>query len=426
MRNLRFYNTNNEFVQDEMSINNMDANDVETVIPGVALSKNTRKIRFNPKNKDIIYYDIKTVNRVKESSTLVGKPYSAITTVKYYSGTTPDIHLTNASVTNIANFVYENPYSRITIPNTTVSELAIDFIPKKENRVTCVYNITSTASTMLTNARPHYAEIDGKVVTCNSSSYYFYYNFDTVGKHTVVFAFSGNPSNMLNCFFSGITTLESVTFHPDFEMTNLANYEFRGCSGLTSITLPNSVTGIGNYAFSECQSLQSIKLPDNLMNIGSYCFYSATNLTSISIPDSVTQVGTYAFYLCISLENVKLSNSLQLIINYCFSNCFSLKSIEIPNSVTGIQSYGFSSCSALTEVTIGTGLTSIADAGFGWCNNLRKITSLRTTAPSIVASTFRNLPANGTLYYPSGSNYSDWLRYTSYYLGYYGWTGTEI
>ena len=34
--------------------------------------------------------------------------------------------------------------------------------------------------------------------------------------------------------------------------------KYYGCSGLTSVTIPNSVTTIGNYAFSSCSGLTRI------------------------------------------------------------------------------------------------------------------------------------------------------------------------
>ena len=71
---------------------------------------------------------------------------------------------------------------------------------------------------------------------------------------------------------------------------------FRGCSSLTSITIPNSVTSIGDYAFSGCSSLSSVTIPNSVKSIGDRTFYGCSCLTSISIPNSVTSIGESAFY----------------------------------------------------------------------------------------------------------------------------------
>lgn len=52
----------------------------------------------------------------------------------------------------------------------------------------------------------------------------------------------------------------------------LGDYVFNGCSGLTSLTLPSSVTAIGSRAFNDCSGLTSIyaymeKLPETGSNL---------------------------------------------------------------------------------------------------------------------------------------------------------------
>ena len=43
-------------------------------------------------------------------------------------------------------------------------------------------------------------------------------------------------------------------------MTSIEDAAVSGCSGLTSIEIPNSVTSIGGYAFSGCSALTKIYL----------------------------------------------------------------------------------------------------------------------------------------------------------------------
>ena len=68
---------------------------------------------------------------------------------------------------------------------------------------------------------------------------------------------------------------------------------FSGCSGLTSLTIPSSVTSIGNEAFRGCSGLTSIYVyPENLPELGTYIFNrcDAKNCT-VYVPK-----GTYDAY----------------------------------------------------------------------------------------------------------------------------------
>ena len=79
-------------------------------------------------------------------------------------------------------------------------------------------------------------------------------------------------------------------------VTTIGSEAFRGCSGLTSVTIPSSVTSIGNYAFYDCSSLTNVAIPEGVTSIGSYLFYNCSSLTSVTIPESVTSIGCDVFY----------------------------------------------------------------------------------------------------------------------------------
>lgn len=79
-------------------------------------------------------------------------------------------------------------------------------------------------------------------------------------------------------------------------------------------------------------------------SIGDKAFYNCTGLTSISIPNTVTRIGTDAFYSCKGLTEITFPNSLEYIDDYAFSLCTGLTSITIPNSVTYIGHNAFRSC----------------------------------------------------------------------------------
>ncbi len=148
---------------------------------------------------------------------------------------------------------------------------------------------------------------------------------------------------------------------------------FSGCTGLTSIELPESLTEIGSDAFRGCTGLTSIELPEGLTEIGSYAFYDCTGLTSIEFPESLTKIGLWAFYGCTGLTSIELPESLTEIGVGAFGNCTGLTSIEFPESLTKIYENAFFGCTGLTSIELPQGVSDISARSFKGCENLAVI-----------------------------------------------------
>ena len=157
-------------------------------------------------------------------------------------------------------------------------------------------------------------------------------------------------------------------------VTSIGNYAFRGCTSLTSVTIPDSVTEIGASTFEHCTSLKSITIPNSVTEIRGWAFYDCTSLTSITIPDSIKEIGSSAFSGCTSLASITIPNSVTSIGNYAFGYCTSLTSITIPNSVTSISTDAFYGCISLTSITIPNSVTEIGSYAFSGCTSLKNIT----------------------------------------------------
>jgi len=170
----------------------------------------------------------------------------------------------------------------------------------------------------------------------------------------------------------GCSGLTSVTI-PD-SVTSIGNSAFVGCSSLTSINIPYSVSYIGGSVFSGCGSLTSVIIPDGVTSIGDYAFRDCSNLISIVIPDGVTSIGEGAFSNCSSLKSINVPDSVTSIGEEAFSGCSSLTSINIPDRVISIGSEAFMNCRSLTSITIPDSVRSIGYSAFHWCNGLKTVT----------------------------------------------------
>ncbi|MBR3110865.1 MAG: leucine-rich repeat protein [Prevotella sp.] len=185
--------------------------------------------------------------------------------------------------------------------------------------------------------------------------------------------------------FAYCSGLTSVTI-PN-SVTSIGDYAFYGCSGLTSVTIPKSITSIGEYTFGHCTGLTSVTIPNSVTSIGDGAFFECSGLTSVTIPNSVTSIGSFAFDYCSGLTSVTIPNSVTSIGNSAFNYCRGLTSVTIPNSVTSIGSYAFYYCSGLTSVTIGNSVTSIGKETFYCCSGLTSVT-IPNSVTSIGESAF--------------------------------------
>jgi hypothetical protein len=117
--------------------------------------------------------------------------------------------------------------------------------------------------------------------------------------------------------------------------TSIADSAFDGCSSLTQITIPDTVTNIGMWAFSGCSSLTSIRIPNNVTSIGMGMFENCMNLTSVTLPNSVTSIGNMAFSSCSSLTNITIPASVASLGFSAFSQCTSLKEVYFLGNAPG-------------------------------------------------------------------------------------------
>jgi len=132
----------------------------------------------------------------------------------------------------------------------------------------------------------------------------------------------GNISNSIATSpFADQTSITSLTFRGTSTCTTIGNSCFYQCTGLTSITLANSITLISIGAFNSCTGLTSVTLSNTIDTIDIFCFVSCTSLTSITFPSSISVLSAFSFGSC-PLTSVIFDGTGSIRVITIPSNCF--------------------------------------------------------------------------------------------------------
>lgn len=173
-----------------------------------------------------------------------------------------------------------------------------------------------------------------------------------------------------NSAFYGCKSLKSIEFPSTLTAINTNAFVN---SGLTSITIPDTVKNIGENVFKNCTSLKTVTIGKGITTIPKQTFYKCTALESVTIPSTVTEIGQQAFYQCSSLASISIPSGVTTIGANAFCGT-ALTAVTIPNSVTSVGEGMFKYCSQLKTVVLGSGVFTIGRNFFAACSSLESIT----------------------------------------------------
>ena len=222
--------------------------------------------------------------------------------------------------------------------------------------------------------------------------------------------------------FEGCTGLTSVVL-PE----NLLRIEaslFQGCTGLTVVNIPQCVTTIGTSAFASCSRLQSVAIPDEVERIEDYAFKGCSNMKHLAIGNSVKKIGVEAFGECRRLKSLSIPASVDSILS-SFVDCDSVSSLELKDGNRPILIEGkcfnggnmmidtlyigrkisgvpqFNECAYLSTLTVGSMILTMQDVS--GCKDLSKVICLGATPPEATMTTFSTVTLDGTLVVPASA-----------------------
>lgn len=188
-----------------------------------------------------------------------------------------------------------------------------------------------------------------------------------------------------------------VTYdNTEYEVVTIGRMAFAGSSGMTSVSIPNSVVRIEDYAFRECSGLKYFVFPNSVTEVGvgvlSYCtslvdcnlpsgaktiyaglFGGCESLTTFSVPDGILTIGDSAFQGCIGLTSIGFNGHETKIGQSAFKGCSSLVTISLPDGVTDVENSLFEDCTNLAEVHLPNDAISIGSHVFENCTSLKSV-----------------------------------------------------
>ena len=219
-------------------------------------------------------------------------------------------------------------------------------------------------------------------------------------------------------------------------VVEIAEEAFYQCTGLTGVTIPNSVTSIKGSAFAST-GLTTITIPGGVTTIGTFVFdqcdklkrievaaestaftsvdgvlFSADKRTLVycpngrsgtyAVPDGVTTIGSTAFAHCALLEGVSLPAGVTRIEASAFQECNHLKAFTLPQGVEEIGDYAFGMCQKLTEILIPHSVTELGVRAFAGCMGLSKVFLEFNKDCWVKNGAFANIASSPRLYVRDG------------------------
>jgi hypothetical protein len=267
--------------------------------------------------------------------------------------------------------------------------------------------------------------IGGKSIIINNLSPHtlYSYNDSTTSSTNVTTLGSSNNNTILTTaaigpqvtimsddVFKDSTTLTSITFDSDIQLSTISTNAFH-TSGLTgAITLPTSLTTIGSSAFQLCANITSVNFDELVLltTIGVSAFEGSSSLNgTFPLPGTLISLGASAFKSCSSMTSITFDSNIQLstISDSTFQSSGLTGAITLPTTLTTIGSSAFHFCSNMTSVNFdGLGwLTTIGVSAFEGCSGLTGAITLPISLTTIGVKSFHSCTSITSITFESGS-----------------------
>lgn len=201
-------------------------------------------------------------------------------------------------------------------------------------------------------------------------SFLFNYN-DTLTSVTI----PGSVKETGDLAFFACKNIKKVTLGEGVEKVSRSCFNY--CEALETVVKPSSLKVIDEIAFQGCTALKSFDL-SGITTIG-YRAFAGSGLTTVTIPASVTSMGESAFLDCEAMTTAVFAASVEDLPNATFSMCFGLKSIDIQAKIKRVKNSAFYRCTSLEALVLPDSCFKIEQHALFGVTSMKTVTILNKT-----------------------------------------------
>ena len=206
-------------------------------------------------------------------------------------------------------------------------------------------------------------------------------------------------------------------------INSIGKYMFSGCTGLTTLTLPNTVKTIKDSAFYNCSNIESEVDLSNITSIGTSALYNCSKMKGDwNLSKEITQIPYSAFYGCSARTGELDLSDVTTIGESAFYGCTGITGKINLSKIQEITSYALYNCSNINDIEISDLAKSIVYSSFEYCTSVTKLKmpiSLNVAAKSSYDYTFRDITKLTEVTFTKGTgtayNYQSSYSYTPWY-----------
>lgn len=178
-------------------------------------------------------------------------------------------------------------------------------------------------------------------------------------------------------------SVKSIGAYAFYDCRNLTKIEFPegmkdlgeyalSKSGLEMFKLPSSIFKVADGLCKECSHLTKVELKEGVTYIGESAFEGCTSLSSITIPNTVTEIRPKALKDT-AVEEITISGNVDELMPAILADCKKLKKVTLGEGVKSINRSVFNGCENLEELVIPKTVTNFNTSAFADVGNLKRV-----------------------------------------------------